>query len=220
MKHNPDNLTDEKIEAAEGWRLIDEDEVTFEGFAGNNAIESWFSDERRWMRNMNGDSITLTYRTKLSRSELRAARGLPPEEDKSEVEEIRDAEFTISFIESFNAMSRLAHANARDKGFWDTSDKLQQLANAHGLGKELSLMRGAQLNALIASEIGEALEGARKDLPSDKCPGFTNEEEEYADAVVRILDLAEGRKLRIADAIIAKMRYNSSRERLHGGKSY
>lgn len=128
--------------------------------------------------------------------------------------------FNNLFLEGFNALATAAHYNARSKGFWDKSDALQSLADAHGLGRELRKMRDAQLNALISSEIGEALEGSRKDLASEKIPGFTNEEEEYADAIIRILDLTCGRKLRIGEAVIAKMEHNAGREAMHGGKHF
>ena len=124
------------------------------------------------------------------------------------------------FINAFNNLATEAHTHARNKGFWDESDALQKLSDAHGLGGVCYAARGAQLNALIASEIGEALEGMRKDLPSEKCPGFSNEEEEYADAIIRILDMAYARKMRIGEAIIAKMEYNPTRGFMHGGKSF
>jgi|SRR5882757_2484098 len=129
--------------------------------------------------------------------------------------EIKDA-----FIDSFNALSEVAHRNARDKGFWDTSDKLEALAQGNGLGREMRLMRNSQLRDLMVSELGEACEGDRKDLPSEKIPGFTNAEEEYADLEIRLLDMARGRGLRIGEAVIAKMIYNDSRPRLHGGKAF
>jgi len=47
-------------------------------------------------------------------------------------------------------------------------------------------------------------------------PTFSGAEAELADVVIRIMDLAEGRGWRVAEAIVAKMSYNEGRERLHG----
>lgn len=124
------------------------------------------------------------------------------------------------FIRSFNQLSKAAHTNARQKGFWSDADAIQHAAECVGLGDAARKMRGAQLNALIASEVGEALEGLRKDIPSDKLPGFTNEEEEYADAIIRILDMACARGMRIAEAVVLKMEVNAGRPHRHGGKSF
>lgn len=65
---------------------------------------------------------------------------------------------------------------------------------------------------LIHSEISEALEvGAKGNPPDDKVPEFTGVETELADAVIRIMDLAHARGWRVAQAIEAKMKYNTGR---------
>lgn len=66
--------------------------------------------------------------------------------------------------------------------------------------------------ALVHSEVSEALEGARKNLPDDKLPHRPMIEVELADAVIRILDLAGHERLDIAGAIIEKLYYNAKRE--------
>ena len=66
--------------------------------------------------------------------------------------------------------------------------------------------------ALIVSEIGEALEAVRKNLgPDDHIPEFSTEEAEMADAVIRIMNYATDRKLRLAEAIVAKNEFNRDR---------
>jgi len=55
-------------------------------------------------------------------------------------------------------------------------------------------------------------------LPSEKIPGFTPVEEEMADVVIRIRDLAGRHGWRIGDAILAKIKYNTGRPYLHGKK--
>lgn len=125
-----------------------------------------------------------------------------------------------AFISTFQELARDAHNNSKDKGFWGVSDDLQALADKAGLGKEMHLMRNSQLRDLMVSELGEACEGERKDLQSEKIPGFTNAEEEYADLVIRLMDMAHARGLRIAEAVVAKMDHNATRPAMHGGKNF
>lgn len=88
---------------------------------------------------------------------------------------------------------RLAHANAKDKGFWDKP-------------KEFGTMI-----ALIHSELSEALEAHRHG-------DWEGVREEIANVFIRLGDLCGGvRELRgIEDAIVLKMDKNSGRPRLYG----
>jgi hypothetical protein len=47
-----------------------------------------------------------------------------------------------------------------------------------------------------------------------------DKEEELADLVIRVMDHGNARGHRIAEAIVAKMRFNASRPMKHGGKAY
>lgn len=73
--------------------------------------------------------------------------------------------------------------------------------------------------ALMHSELSEALEADRKDLPSDKIDGFSGVEEELADCVIRILDFCGKHELRLGEAIAAKLQHNLGRPHMHG-KAY
>ncbi len=76
----------------------------------------------------------------------------------------------------------------------------------------------AHLMGLVMSELAEVIEHDRKftnAAPSEKIPEFTNEEEEVADAILRLLDFAGRRKLRVGSAVLAKHAYNATRPPLH-----
>ena len=113
------------------------------------------------------------------------------------------------------------HANAVAKGFWDKTPNIGEL-----------LM-------LVTSELGEALEADRKgkwasaldiawmESSTDKShllmehfPDTIKDtfQDEIADAVIRLLDLAEGFTIDLEFHIKAKMEYNATRKRLHGKK--
>lgn len=64
---------------------------------------------------------------------------------------------------------------------------------------------------LIHSEVSEAMEGYRKNLPDDHLPHRSMLEVELADAVIRILDLGCGLGLDIGGALAEKVAYNMNR---------
>lgn len=67
------------------------------------------------------------------------------------------------------------------------------------------------------SELSEALEALRHGNPmDDHIPEFTGVEAELADVVIRVMDYACSRNLRLGEAIVAKMAYNTTRENKHG----
>lgn len=70
--------------------------------------------------------------------------------------------------------------------------------------------------ALMHSELSEMLEGVRKPGPDKHCPEFSNEEVELADLFIRGGDYARAKGLRLAEAIIAKMKFNEGRPYKHG----
>lgn len=105
------------------------------------------------------------------------------------------------FIEQFETVQTKVHNTAISKGWWETP-------------------RGeAECIALMHSELSEALEAVRHgNGPSDHIPEFNGAEEEYADVIIRIMDFAKYKGYRVAEAIIAKMEFNSTRAYRHGGK--
>lgn len=109
------------------------------------------------------------------------------------------------FVDSFHAVQMAAHANSKSKGF-------------HPEGVEKNF--GEQI-ALMHSELSEALEGFRKgDKASEHIPEFSAVEEEFADVIIRIMDCAELRGHRVAEAVLAKHMFNTGREHMHGGKKF
>jgi len=78
-----------------------------------------------------------------------------------------------------------------------------------------------EMIALIHAEISEALEGLRHGNQRSKIiPEVSEAEEEIADALIRIMDMAFLRKWNIPKALFLKLEYNKTRPYRHGGKLF
>ena len=107
------------------------------------------------------------------------------------------------FAEQIRTMQHAVHENAKAHGWWDTQRSDGEIA------------------MLVVTEIAEAVEAQRNGGgESTKIPGFSKEEEEYADAIIRILDFAGAKGYRLGPAIIAKHEFNKTRPHMHGGKKF
>ena len=118
-----------------------------------------------------------------------------------------------------NKLANKIHENAKSKGFYEGEKNIGEML------------------ALIHSEVSEALEADRKDNYAEfgtyRCnkqgtdPSFKREfedsvkntfEDELADIIIRVMDLAAYKGINLEEHIKAKMRYNSLREHKHGKK--
>lgn len=129
-----------------------------------------------------------------------------------------------------NELAKQAHENAVDKGFYEAELDvcIEQV--------ELTHLMTAKRLALIHGEVSEALEADRKgcyakmhaDQLMDQSDRAFKEaysdwikgsfEEEIADILIRVFDLAAWKGIDLDAHVAAKMRYNSLREHKHGKK--
>lgn len=106
-----------------------------------------------------------------------------------------------NFLDGFRYVAEVAYQINREKGHHDkkTGDPLRLL--------------------LIHSEVSEATEALRDgNPPDDKIPLFTSVEAELADVVIRTMDMGVVSNHRVAEAVLAKLLYNSNRPYRHGRK--
>lgn len=107
------------------------------------------------------------------------------------------------FIQAFDSAAIHANRMAHDKGWWE------------------SKRNDGELIALMHSELSEALEALRHgNPPDDKVPKFAGAEAELADTIIRIMDASVERGWKVGEAIIAKMEFNATRPKKHGGKAF
>jgi NTP pyrophosphatase (non-canonical NTP hydrolase) len=123
-----------------------------------------------------------------------------------------------------NELAKQIHKNAIDKGFFEKEKNIGEML------------------CLIHSEVSEALEADRNDMymhkrmessPIGAVNGWVSDEdfwksfrqnvkgtfeEELADIMIRVMDLAAYKNIDLEAHIKAKMRYNSLREKYHGKK--
>jgi hypothetical protein len=121
-------------------------------------------------------------------------------------------------ITAAETLTALCHGVASEAGWWNslTTGESQR-------GKK----NVPELLMLVVSELGEAMEGHRKNLMDDKLPHRKMIEVELADAVIRIFDMAGGMDYDLAGAIGEKLEYNATRadhkpenRALDNGKKY
>jgi len=120
-----------------------------------------------------------------------------------------------------NTLRDEAHRNAAEHGWWEREDKLAAMPDAIAiLGPDWYL---PEKIALMHSEESEALEEYRngKD-PTEVYFSDKGKPEgipiEFADVIIRILDVCGRRGIDIGEAVRLKMEYNKSRPYRHGNK--
>jgi hypothetical protein len=122
-----------------------------------------------------------------------------------------------SLSSNLNALARDINAWAKGKGFWDVPDVLLRAATHDAkVGAYLDRLIKSQKMALVTTETSEQVEAIRKPGTETGLPGFTNEEEECVDQIIRLLDYAGQYNLRVGEALIAKMAINEGRPYKHG----
>lgn len=122
---------------------------------------------------------------------------------------------TASDIEMLNILAKATFEENRDKEFWSVPGWVYNGDDAM-LPEAYMLLKKMEKLGLVVTEIAEAMEGIRKPARSDHIPEFSLEEEELADAMIRLLDYAGGFNLRLGEAIAAKLKFNASRPPKHG----
>jgi len=106
-----------------------------------------------------------------------------------------------SEVNTINFISRMIHQNNVEAGWW--TDLVTGERKERNTG---------ELLMLCVSELAEAMEGHRKQLPDDKLPERSMFEVELADTLIRIFDIAGAYQLDLGGAIRDKLSFNASRE--------
>lgn len=114
-------------------------------------------------------------------------------------------------ISALNALAKEINEWGLRKGF--NNDPFPDILVPDQEQYLVRLLKSTKL-MLVVTELAECVEGLRKRVDSS-LPGFTNEEEEIADAIIRLLHYAGQFDLRIGEAVLAKMSINDGRPYLH-----
>ena len=137
-------------------------------------------------------------------------------------------------IAGIQELIHIAHVTSLDKGWWQSeADWIQQFSDDYELDGEATDLLMEQFGtrdflaclALIDSETAEATEEYRlhglnreKLLYRDENGKPCGIASELADVLIRVSDLCGRHSIPLADAIAAKLEYNTTRPARHGGK--
>lgn len=134
-----------------------------------------------------------------------APRVLSPEQEETRVNlmsvlrsRLECHEADELFVGSWDDISNVVTSIAANNGFNNDGDDGMALA-------------------LIHSEVSEVVEALRSgNPPSRKITEFSEVEDELSDILIRIMAFAKLRGFRVAEAVLAKATYNSTRPYKHG----
>lgn len=125
----------------------------------------------------------------------------------------------IIIYESGNYLTIACHNASARAGWWNDLHTGKPMIHEPRVVSE-KLM-------LIVSEVAEAMEGHRKNLPDDKLPHHSMLAVELADAAIRIFDLAGALNIPLGNIILEKLTYNATRpdhkpenRKAPGGKTF
>lgn len=108
-------------------------------------------------------------------------------------------------FEALNLLSKQVHETAIEKGWCDDGER-----------------PFPEAIALMHSELSEALEDYRNGHAPDELVFVDGKPcgvpSEFADVIIRILDICQEKGIDIGDAVRAKISYNATRPHRHGGK--
>ncbi|MDD3779605.1 MAG: hypothetical protein PHX26_06065 [Proteiniphilum sp.] len=136
-------------------------------------------------------------------------------------------------MKTLNQLRDEIHENAKNKGFWDSpreagtllmlcvselaeameADRKDRFAKIDRFDKKLETSRVITEGVILGGVTPEASWLAK----FEECIKDTFEDE-LADTIIRILDICGARGIDIDKHIELKMKYNATRERLHGKK--
>lgn len=123
-----------------------------------------------------------------------------------------------SIVDASDHLQVICHGLAFEAGWWTDLKTGEDQRGANNIPEKLML---------TVSELGEAMEGHRKNLMDDKLPHRPMIEVELADTLIRIFDLAGAKGYDLGGAIAEKLAFNAKRadhkaenRAKEGGKAY
>lgn len=108
-------------------------------------------------------------------------------------------------VDAIDSFAAEVHALARAKGWWGTD-------------QDHIAIKAERVHCEV-SELCDVFARGTEQAPDDDCPDHTKGEIEWADCILRLLDIKVRYGFR-SSAIVAKFEFNITRPVRHGGKKF
>lgn len=124
---------------------------------------------------------------------------------------ITDESYREDLTEAGSVLTSACFDQARVMGWHEEADRIAELPIDEKLKTKLLVWYHGSKLMLSVTELAEAMEGLRKDLPDTHLPQYPMMAVELADCVIRCCDQAGHLGYPLGEIITAKLLYNATR---------
>lgn len=124
---------------------------------------------------------------------------------------IQNKDYFAHIAEAGDELTHACFNQARVMGWHEDADRIESLPIEEAMKHKLLMWYQGTKLMLSVTELAEAMEGLRKDLPDTHLPQYPMMAVELADCVIRCFDQAGHMGFDLGEIIATKLLYNATR---------